>query len=346
VSDSIKTIDVHAHVDIPAIMPLVQGQPGLAAEQAAQFATFGPDSMKLNIELASTSYRQMLDELSVRLGYMDAGGIDVQAVSVVPTLYHYWAEAALAADIVAAANDDIARVTAEAPERLIGLAAASLQHPELAAEQLRAATARGLRGVEISTSVAGRELSDRSFDPFWDAAQSLGSFVFIHPWGCSLGSRLAVSYLGNVVGNPTETTVALNHLVFGGVFDRFPQLRICGAHGGGYFPHYLARADHAYRVRPESRTMQREPSAYLDRLYFDSLVYSPGELSRLVQAVGADHVVVGTDYPFDMSVEDPIARLDAIELPRAERDAIAGGTAAGLLGLTRQPTGTLTMPSF
>ncbi|WP_460602843.1 amidohydrolase family protein [Jatrophihabitans fulvus] len=326
-----RTVDVHAHVDVPAIADLVAGRPGLAAEQAAQLATFGAESTRLNIELATTSYRPLLDDVAVRLERMDAGGVDVQAVSVVPTLYHYWADEALAADVVAAANDEIARFCSKEPDRFVGLAAASLQHPELAADQLRAAAAHGLRGVEISTSVAGRELSDRSLDPFWAAAESLGSFVFIHPWGCSLGSRLATSYLGNVVGNPTETTVALSHLVFGGVLDRFPGLTVCGAHGGGYFPHYLGRADHAFAARPESRTMQREPSAYLDRLYFDSLVYSPGELTRLVQAVGADHVVVGTDYPFDMGVPDPIARLDAIGLPAAERDAVAGATASRLL---------------
>lgn len=329
---TVPTIDVHAHVDVPAVGALVHGQPGLLDEQQAQLATFGPDSTKLNIELASTTYRPLLDDVPVRLARMDAGGIDVQAVSVVPTLYHYWADASLSAEIVAAANEQIVRLTAEAPQRLVGLAAVSLQHPVLAAEQLRAATEQHrMRGVEISTSVAGRELSDRALDPFWAAAEVLGSFVFIHPWGCSLGSRLSMSYLGNVVGNPTETTLALSHLVFGGVLDRFPNLRICGAHGGGYFPHYLARADHAYRVRPESRTMLRAPSEYVDSLYFDSLVYAEGELSRLVQAVGAEHIVVGTDYPFDMGVEDPIARLDAIALPGPSRDAIAGTTAGRLL---------------
>ena len=127
--------------------------------------------------------------------------------------------------------------------------------------------------------------------------------------------------------------MALSHLVFGGVLDRFPRLKICAAHGGGYFPHYLSRADHAFRVRPESRTMQREPSAYLDSLWFDSLVYDPEVVTALVRAVGAEHVVVGTDYPFDMGVTDPLIRLDAVGLPPDERDAIAGLTAARLLGL-------------
>src|ERR1700722_9001174 len=313
-----QTVDVHAHLDVPAIDGLVRGKPGLAAEQADQLATFGPESIRRNIELASTSYRPLLDDLGSRLAQMGASGIDVQAVSVVPTLYHYWADRGLAAEIVAAANERIAAAVAGQPARLVGLAAVALQHPELAAEQLRAAHARqGLRGAEISTSVAGRDLSDPTLDPFWAAAEELGSFLFIHPWGCSLGSRLATAYLGNIVGNPTETTVALHHLVFGGVLDRFPRLRICAAHGGGYFPHYLGRADHAYRVRAESRTMKRLPSEYLDRLYFDSLVYTDDGLSRLVSIAGAGHVLLGTDYPFDMGVTDPLDRIDRIGL-RAE----------------------------
>jgi aminocarboxymuconate-semialdehyde decarboxylase len=326
------TIDIHAHLDVPAVEGLVSGRPGLAAERADQLATFGAESVRRNIDLAATSYRPLLDDLDARLAQMDASGIDVHAVSVVPTLYHYWADRGLAADIVSAANEHIAATVAARPGRLTGLASVALQHPELAAEQLQAARARhGLRGAEISTTVAGRDLSDPALDPFWSAAEELGSFIFIHPWGCSLGSRLAPAYLGNVVGQPAETTVALHHLVFGGVLDRFPRLRICAAHGGGYFPHYLGRADHAYRVRPESRTMKRAPSEYLDSLYFDSLVYTDDGLSRLVAIAGAGHVLLGTDYPFDMGVTDPLDRIDRIGLRAEDRAAIAGGNAARLL---------------
>ncbi|WP_375502482.1 amidohydrolase family protein [uncultured Jatrophihabitans sp.] len=328
-----QTVDVHAHVDVPAIDKLVDGQAGLDAERAAQLATFGVESTARNIELATTSYQPFLTTPAARLGRMDAGGIDVQAVSVVPTLYHYWADEALAADLVAAANGHILDLVALEPRRLVGLATVSLQHAALAVDQLRRAFTAGMRGVQISTSVAGRELSDRSLDPFWAAAEELGAFVFIHPWGCSLGPRLATSYLGNIVGNPTETTLALTHLVFGAVFDRFPRLRVCGAHGGGYFPHYLGRADHAYQVRPESRTMSRPPSEYLDRIWVDSLVYEADILTALVKVLGAEHVVLGSDYPFDMGVLDPLDRLDAAGLPPADRDAIAGGTAARLLDL-------------
>ncbi len=326
-----RTVDIHAHVDVPAIAALVAGQPGLAEDFAHQLATFGPASMDRNRELTATTYAPLLAEPDQRFARMDAGGVDVQAVSVIPTLYHYWAEPGLATDLVATANAHVADVVAARPDRLVGLCTVALQHPELAAEQLRTAAAAGLRGVEISTSVAGRDLSDRALDPFWAAAQESGSFVFIHPWGCSLGSRLAMAYLGNVVGQPAETTVALHHLVFGGVLDRFPRLTICAAHGGGYFPHYLGRADHAYEVRPESRTMARRPSEYLDSLLFDSLVYSDDGLRRLLEIAGPERVLLGTDYPFDMGVPDPVARVDRLELAPAARDAVVGGTAARLL---------------
>jgi aminocarboxymuconate-semialdehyde decarboxylase len=252
---------------------------------------------------------------------------------VIPTQYHYWADRALAGEIVSAVNEHIAAMARDQPGRLVGLATVALQYPDLAAAQLAEAAGKlGLRGVEISTSAAGRDLSDPYFEPFFAAASELGAFVFIHPWGCSLGERLNSWYLGNIIGQPAETTLALSHLIFGGVLDRHPDLIVCGAHGGGYLPQYIGRADHAYAVRPESAAMKQPPSAYLRQLYFDSLVYSPGTARQLVDVAGAGHVLLGTDYPFDMGVTDPLGRLDAVpRLSREERAAIAGGTAAALL---------------
>lgn len=328
----VLTVDVHAHVDVPAVADLVRDQPGLAAEQRDLRLTFGERSMAVNAELTRTRYGSAFGDTAVRLGWMDRARIDVQVVSVIPTLYHYWAPPGLADEIAQTATARVAEVVHAAPHRLVGLATVALQHPELAARQLSEAHRRPeIRGVEISTSAGGRELSDRALDPFWAAAEELGSFVFIHPWGCSLGTRLATAYFGNVVGNPTETTLALNHVVFGGVLDRFPRLRLCAAHGGGYFPHYLGRADHAFHVRPESRTMQRPPSAYLDSLWFDSLVHDRDVLSRLVAAVGHRQVVLGSDYPFDMAEDDPVGRLDELGLDPETRGAVAGGTAQSLL---------------
>lgn len=327
-------IDVHAHADVPELAGLVGGRPGHEAELAVQLAAFGPESVRINVELSRAAYRSPLDHIATRLAAMDRAGVDVQAVSIIPNLYHYWADAALADEIVAAANEQISATVASAPGRLVGLATVALQYPERAADQLQEAMTRlAMRGVEISTAVDGRELDDRRLDPFWARCEELRPFVFIHPWGCSLGPRLATAYLGNVVGNPAETTVALSRIIFGGVFDRFPGLRICAAHGGGYFPHYLGRADHAYAVRPESRTMARPPSEYVNSLYVDSLVYRPDELRRLAAVMGTGRVLLGTDFPFDMGIDDPVTRVHAAGLGTAGENSVLGETAAGLLRL-------------
>lgn len=327
------TVDVHAHTLAPEVFPLVAGQPGFRAEQDQQLRDFGRESVQRNAALAAGDYAPLLTDLGSRLTAMDAAGIDVQAVSVIPTQYHYWADHGLAAEIVTAINEHIAAMARAQPGRIVGLATVALQHPELAAAQLAEAAGKlGLRGAEISTSAAGRDLSDPFFEPFFATVAELGAFLFIHPWGCSLGERLNSWYLGNIIGQPTETTLALSHLIFGGVLDRHPGLIVCGAHGGGYLPQYAGRADHAYAVRPESAAMKQPPSAYLRQLYFDSLVYTPGTARQLIDAAGAGHVLLGTDYPFDMGVTDPLRRLDAIPgLGPGQRAAIAGGTAAALL---------------
>ena len=327
------TVDVHAHTIVPEIFPLVAGQPGFREEQEQQLRTFGSESVERNASLAAGDYAPLLTDLGSRLSAMDAAGVDVQAVSVIPTQYHYWADPGLAAEIVTGINEHIAAMARGQPGRIVGLATVALQHPGLAAAQLAEAVGKlGLRGVQISTSAAGRDLSDPSFEPFFAAAAELGAFVFIHPWGCSLGERLSSWYLGNVIGQPAETTLALSHLIFGGVLDRHPGLIVCGAHGGGYLPQYIGRADHAYAVRPESAAMKEPPSAYLRQLYFDSLVYTPGSARQLIDVAGAGHVLLGTDYPFDMGVTDPLARLAAVPgLSPADRAAITGGTAARLL---------------
>jgi aminocarboxymuconate-semialdehyde decarboxylase len=160
--------------------------------------------------------------------------------------------------------------------------------------------------------------------------------VLIHPWGTSLGPRLAAHYLGNVVGQPAETTIALSHLIFSGLLDRYPGLRLCACHGGGYLPVYIGRSDHAWQVRPDARGCARPPSSYLREIWFDSLVFTPRSLEHLVAVAGAGRVVLGSDYPFDMGVDDPVGRLDAATgLSLADWAAIRGQNAAALLGLLK-----------
>jgi aminocarboxymuconate-semialdehyde decarboxylase len=280
-------------------------------------------------------YAVALTDLDTRLRRMDAMGIDVQAVSLSPTQYYYWAESDLAREIVRVANEGLAELCAKRPDRLVGLGTVALQHPELAAEQLTTAVrSLGLRGAILSTAVNGADFSDPRFAPFWGRAEELEALLFVHPLGCSLGERLSRYYLINAIGQPAETAVALSHLIFGGVLDRFPRLKICAAHGGGYLPFYIGRSDHAYEVRPESRTTAQPPSSYLRQLFFDSLVYRSDTLRHLIDVAGASQVVLGTDYPFDMGVEDPLERLAAVPgLSAEDLAAIRGANAARLLRL-------------
>ncbi len=329
------TVDVHAHALIAEVEAMVRGEERWrrAAEEAARLQ--GRASVEHNRKLAETVYAQALTSVDARLAAMDRMGIDAQAVSVVPTQYHYWAQRRLAERIAETANDKIAAICATRPARLLGLGTVSLQFPELAAAQLeRAVRSLGLKGVIVSTAVNGAELADERHEQFWAAAEDLGALVFIHPMGCSLGARLTPYYFSNVIGNPTETTLALAHLIFAGVLDRHPRLKICAAHGGGYFPFYIGRFDHGWRVRPEAHTCEHPPSEYLHRIWFDSLVYAPQQLEFLIRNAGASQVVLGTDYPFDMGVDDPLARLDAVtSLSREDRTAVRGANAGYLLNI-------------
>lgn len=328
-------IDIHAHAMISEAEDIARKQERWRREMEESLRLSGRESAEHNQRLIQTAYLAGLTRVEARVAAMDAMGIDVQAVSPVPTQYHYWADREVAPKIVSAANHGIAAICNSRPERFAGLGTVALQYPEMAAAQLVHAMGElHLKGVIICTTVNGMELADSRLEPFWAKAEELGALVFIHPMGCSLGARLTPYYFSNVIGNPTETTVALAHLIFSGMFDRHPKLKVCAAHGGGYLPFYSGRFDHGWRVRPEAHTCKNAPSAYLRRIWFDSLVYTPESLGYLIRNAGASQVVLGTDFPFDMGVDDPIARLDAVAgLSESEREAIAGGNAAGLINL-------------
>ncbi len=260
-------------------------------------------------------------------------GVDIQLVGPMP-VHRYWAEPDLAEKLAAVTNEAVAAHCADGKGRLAGLGTLPLQHPGLAVRVLaRAIGELGLKGVSVSTNVDGRELADRAFDPVWEAAADLGAVIFIHPWGCSLGTRLSSNYLGNTFGQPAETALALARLIFDGTLDRHPRLTLLAAHGGGFLPTCIGRSDHAWENRPDARGCARRPSEYLRRIWYDALVYTPQALRHLVEAAGVGKVVLGTDYPFDMGVTDPVERATAAGLPTADLAAILSGNAVGLLGL-------------
>jgi aminocarboxymuconate-semialdehyde decarboxylase len=267
---------------------------------------------------------------------MDRMGIDIQAVSPAPNQTYYWAEPGEGQALARQVNERIAEICAARPDRFVGLGTVPLQDPDLAVSELiHCIRNLGLRGVEINPSVNGMDLPDArlGLERFFAKAQELDIVIFMHPIGFTQGERLLDHYLNNVIGNPLETTVAASHLIFDGVMQRHPKLKIVLPHAGGYLAHYWARMDHAWRARPDCRTViNKKPSSYLEKFYFDTITFDRGILKNLVERFGAEHVVLGTDYPYDMGMEHPLDFIGGVpKLSAKDKTLIMGGNAARLL---------------
>jgi aminocarboxymuconate-semialdehyde decarboxylase len=310
------TVDIHCHVLTPAADDLVK--PVFKPESDALFRFANEATREVNRQQGQ-AIRTKLTSVEARLAHMDKQGIDVQAISPAPSQYHYWADPELGRASARLVNDNIASIVAAHPDRFVGMGTVPLQAPELAVAELqRMVKELGLRGVEICTDVAGEELSGARFRPFFAKAEELGVVVFMHPSGYSDGGRLADHYFINVIGNPLASTVAL-----------------MVAHGGSFLPAYSGRMDHAHRARSDlRREIRKRPTSYLRRLYFDTIVFTDHQLEYLVQQWGAEHVLLGSDYPFDMAMPDPVGHvMGARKLKRAEKMKILGGNAMRLLGI-------------
>ena len=290
---------------------------------------------------------QQLDveaEIGARLKTMDEHGIDVEALSINANWYKV--ERDLAEKIIDIQNAKLAETCSKHPDRFVAFATVALQFPDLAAEQLqKAAKQYGFRGVSMGGHVAGIEISDPKFHPFWQKAEELGVLVFIHPQGdgapTQLGQRFKGNgYLSNVIGNPLETTIALSHLIFEGTLDRFPGLKICAAHGGGFLPSYPGRSDHGCPTRPDlcpggtHGPIKKAPSEYLKQMYYDTMVFQPEAVRHLAAEVGSDRLMIGTDTPYPRTSTAVDLILDTKELTDEEKIAVLGGTAARLLGIS------------
>ena len=317
----ITVVDIHAHTFVPEVWEVVKD-------------TLLAATVKGNL----TGAIALGPGTAARLQYMDKEGIDIQAINV--NAWGYSAERELARDLISVQNERIAAAVAKSPDRFVGMAALALQHPDLAADQLDQAVRKlGLRGAAIGGSVEGQELSDRKFDPFWAKAEELGVMIFMHPQqatGTTQNPRLqGKGGLGNTIGNPLETTVFLSHLIFEGTLDRFPGLKICSAHAGGYLPSYSGRSD-ALCGRgggADCKALKRKPSEYFrHQLYIDTMIFQEEGLRHLVAEVGADHIFYGTDYPFDWPVGVDFV-LNAKSISDADKEAILGGNLIKLLGI-------------
>ena len=270
------TVDIHCHVLTPEAAALVKDVFDPSREATL---TFSNEATRAVNRKQDETIRSQLTSVETRLRDMDKAGIDIQAISPSPQ-YYYWADPELGRETARLVNNRIAEIVAAHPDRFVGMGTVPLQAPELAVAELeRLVKQLGLRGVEIGTNVAGAELSDERFRPFFAKAQELDILIFMHPAGFTHGQRLADHYFINVIGNPLDTTVAVSHLIFGGVLEAYPKLKICCAHGGGYAAAYSGRYDHAHAARTDCRRIiKHAPTSYLKKLYFDTIVFTHHQL--------------------------------------------------------------------
>jgi aminocarboxymuconate-semialdehyde decarboxylase len=314
----VKTVDIHAHCAVPDAMALmglkITGQPNLP-----------------NVLVMATN-------VADRLRAMDEQGIDVEALSINP--YWYKADRDVATKLITIQNEKLAEACAANPDRFVAFASVALQFPDLAAEQLEQGVKKyNLRGAAIGGSVNGEELADPKYHPFWAKAEQLGVLIFIHPQGTAEMNATTRfkgnGLLDNVIGNPLETTIALSHLIFEGTLDKFPGLKICAAHAGGFLPSYAGRSDQGCLTFPERCTgqLKKKPTEYLRQLYYDNIIFTTEGMRHLIAETGPGQVVMGTDFPYPWTKTSVDLVLSTPGLSDADRVAILGGTAAKLLGI-------------
>ncbi|HLM29207.1 MAG TPA: amidohydrolase family protein [Acidimicrobiales bacterium] len=329
-------IDVHSHLSVPAAELLAK--PYFRPEMDPRSLFSSEESLRYNREVRYAPEQvARFEEPEARIEDMDKQGIDVQVLSVPPTEYFYWLDEEPAVRACRRQHERLAEVVSHHPDRFVAVANLPMDHPTIAIEVMEEARRDfAFNGFEISADVNGGELDDRRFDPVWDKSSELGMTVILHPQGFTEGQRMGDYYLVNVICMPLASTLAVTRMILGGVWERHPGLTMVVVHGGGYLPYYFGRTDHAFGVRPELRKhIARRPSDFLRKLHFDTAVFEPRMIEYLVDEFGADRVLLGTDYPFDMGPTDPLGFLAGARLDEESRALILGGNAARLLRIGR-----------
>lgn len=324
-------IDIHSHVIPDRIVSAIAADP---KRFRARIEGEGPARKIIHDQGYVYPLFEEFRQTEAKLAAMDRKGIDISVISPAPPMFYYWADADLALEVAGLVNDGVADMVGVQPARLRGMATVPMQHPDAAVAELeRVVRAYGFKAVEIGTSIEGAQLAEERFRPLLRRASELNVFVFAHPYYVGAKSGLENYYLTNLIGNPLDTTVMLANLMFSGRLDELPDLKLVLAHGGGFAPYQIGRLVHGHAVRSEASGISKSsPKQLLKRIYFDSLVFEPQALRYLIDLVGADHVCIGTDAPFDMADADPGATIDAVPaITPQERQCICCGTALKLL---------------
>ncbi|MCL4186894.1 MAG: amidohydrolase family protein [Rhodobacteraceae bacterium] len=325
-------IDIHAHFFPEAYLDLIAREGGA---HGAEFVDHhGTRALRVGTLFTGPLAPRFID-LDLRIEAMDRQGVEAQALSLTQPMV-YWADDALSERLAVVYNDGLAEAALQHPGRLYGLAILPMQTPALAIrEARRSATLPGIRGVYMATCVLDRELGDEAFWPVYEVLEDLGLPVFLHPLNViGMTDRLRPYFLSNLLGNPFDNAIAAAHLMFSGVMDRFPRLEVVLPHGGGAFPFLLGRLAHGWSVRRECKHLAASPMEYARRFHYDTITHDPVALRFLIDRVGADRVLLGSDYCFDMGTEDPRGAVGALaNLPAADRELILSGNACRLLGL-------------
>ena len=324
------TIDTHAHWYPPGFLELL-GKDGPANNGAVERSASG---YKITAGKLANAFTEEFVSLDLRLAGMQRQGVDMQALSLTTPMV-YWAPPAFGLALSQAFNDSASAACVKHPDRFVGLAMVPMQDPALALKELeRASKLPGLRGLYLATSIDGTELDDRRYWDIYAKCEAIGWPIFLHPVYTIGSERLTRFYLRNLLGNPYDTGVAAACLIFGGVLDAFPKLEVNLPHAGGTFPGLIGRLDHGAKVRAEMKHMKQLPSAYLRRFTYDTIGHDDRINMNLVRLVGADRVLLGSDYCFDMGLEQPVHTVERLTaVSEHERDLILGRTAAKLLGI-------------
>lgn len=330
-----RVIDIHCHIATPEARALAAPHKKTSYEPYDHY--MGQSSVQHNVTTLIPSIGAQLADPGARIEYMDRMGVDVQGLATFVSEYFYWAPAKVGTEVSKMQNDKMLQCAADYPDRYVVCGATvPMQDMDHALAEMERVVANGAKGLQIGGTIDGHNLDEPRFRPFWEAVAETGLPVILHPNGYPESDRFDDYFLVNCIGNPLETHTAATRMIFSGLLEELPAINLVLLHGGGFLPFYASRADHVWEVRPETREKipNRTFSSYLKQLWFDTMVFQPLYLKHLIEIVGSDRVMLGTDYPFDMAETDPVGLIDATEgLTDDERTAIKGGTAEKLFGL-------------